>query len=62
MQSLIVYPEGSDSITIPVANGFVSRVVSSIANSDQMGCIPDAERVAKILNALYERNDPLIKE
>jgi hypothetical protein len=33
------------------ANGFVSRVVSAIFHSDQMGCYSDARRVMDVMNA-----------
>ena len=48
MDKLIVYPEGTDEpgVEFEVANGFVARVVAAVANNN----IPDAERVAKILN------------
>jgi uncharacterized protein YlaI len=51
MDSLITYPNGTDQpgVTIPTINGFVSRVVSAVACEN----IPDAERVAKILNAHF---------
>jgi hypothetical protein len=50
--TLIVYPDGTDKpgFEIKCANMFVSRVVSAIANSGQMGCLDDARQVAKILN------------
>lgn len=50
--TLIVYPDGTDKpgVEFKCANGFVSRVVSAIANSDQMGCLADARRVCEILN------------
>jgi hypothetical protein len=48
MNKLIVYPDGTDQpgYAIEVANGFVARVVGDIAERN----IPDAERVAGILN------------
>ena len=50
MSSLIIYPDGTDKpgLEIPTANGFVSRVVSAVADAN----IPDAERVAKTLNLI----------
>lgn len=52
MDTLIVYPNGTDKpgLEFKCANGFVSRVVSAIANSDQMGCLRDAMTVCGILN------------
>lgn len=47
MNSLVVYQNDGTSVTIHVANGFVSRVVGWIASEN----IPDAIRVANILNA-----------
>lgn len=47
MNSLVVYPDAAGPVSIPVANGFVSRVVGWVAAEN----IPDAIRVAKILNA-----------
>lgn len=46
--NLIVYPDGTDKpgVEFWCANGFVSRVVSAVAEQN----IPDAERVCKILN------------
>jgi hypothetical protein len=51
--ALIVYPNGTDKpgVTFPVANGFVSRVVSAVADVN----IPDAEHVCAILNAHFEQ-------
>lgn len=51
MDSLITYPDGIDKpgVEIPTFNGFVSRIVSAVADNN----IPDAERVAKILNAHF---------
>ncbi len=45
---LIVYPDGTDKpgVSFKCANGFVSRVVSAVAENN----IPDAERVCEILN------------
>lgn len=50
--TLTVYPDGprNPGIDFWCANGFVSRVVSAIANSDQIGCLADARRVCDILN------------
>lgn len=46
---LIVYPDGTDKpgVEFKCANGFVSRVVSAVAQQN----IPDAERVCQILNS-----------
>ena len=51
MDRLIVYPDGIDQPgeEFKVANGFVSRVVSSVSDNN----IPDAHRVAKILNKFF---------
>lgn len=48
MDSLIIYPDGTDKpgLSIPIANGFVGRVVSAVSDVN----IPDAQRVAEILN------------
>ncbi len=48
MDSIVIYPDGTDKpgVEIPTENGFVARVVSAVAEMS----IPDAERVAKILN------------
>ncbi len=52
MTTLICYDElNGIERHFACANGFVSRVVSAIANSDNMGCYADAQRVAEILNA-----------
>lgn len=50
---LIVYPDGTDKpgVEFPVANGFVARVVSAVADAN----IPDAEHVCAILNAHFEK-------
>ena len=52
MQSLIVYPDGTSEpgVEFPVANGFVSRVVSAVAEAN----IEDAVKVCAILNAHAE--------
>jgi len=52
MDKLIVYPDGTNepSVEFEIANGFVQRCVSSIAEMN----IPDAERVARILNRLED--------
>lgn len=51
MDTLLVYPDQDTDpemkgVEIPVFNGFVSRVVSAVAENN----IPDARRVARILN------------
>ena len=48
MDKLVVYPDGPGypGVEIPVANGFVARVVGAVAENN----IPDAKRVADILN------------
>jgi hypothetical protein len=53
VNKLVVYPEGTDQpgYAIEVANGFVARVVGDIAERN----LPDAERVAAILNAEVEK-------
>jgi hypothetical protein len=55
MDRLIVYPDGvaQPGVEFETANGFVQRVVSAVANSGQMGCLPDAEETAEILNAYF---------
>lgn len=48
MDTLTVYPDGTDKlgVSFSVANGFVSRCVSAIADVN----IPDAQMAADILN------------
>ena len=55
MDSLIVYPDSTDQpgVEFRVANGFVSRVVSAVADVN----IPDAERVCAILNEYVRRKE-----
>jgi hypothetical protein len=52
MDSLITYANGTDQpgITIPTANGFVSRVVSAVVDQNLI----DGIRVAKILNEYFK--------
>jgi len=56
MDRLIAYPHGTDEegISFECVNGFVSRVVSSVADFN----IPDAMDVAEILNAYFEKREP----
>lgn len=51
--TLIVYPAETHEpgVEIPVFNGFVSRVVSAVAEHN----IPDAQRVATILNNVEQQ-------
>ncbi len=51
MERLITYPDGTNNPgeEFKVANGFVSRIVSSVAEDN----IPDAHRVAKIINKFF---------
>jgi hypothetical protein len=51
MDKLIEYPDGTDQpgVEFEVANGFVARVVGDIAERN----IPDAEKVAAILNNYF---------
>jgi hypothetical protein len=60
--SLTVYPEGYDKpgVTIATRDGFVNRCVSRIANSDEWGCVWDAQECAKRLNAYDELHAALI--
>lgn len=48
--TLICYDDENKEHRFECANGFVSRVVSAIFNSDQMGCYSDARRVMEIMN------------
>jgi hypothetical protein len=50
MDKLMIYPYGTDKpgVVFDVADGFVSRVVSAVAERN----LPDAHRVAKLLNEL----------
>lgn len=48
--TLICYDDEGGEHRFPCANGFVSRVVSAIFHSDQMGCYSDARRVMEIMN------------
>lgn len=52
MDKLVVYPDGTDKpgVEFPIANGFVARVVGAVAENN----IPDAQRVAAILNKKFE--------
>jgi hypothetical protein len=52
MGSLTVYPDGPDApgLTFTTANGFVSRVVSAVADANTV----DALRVCAILNAHFQ--------
>lgn len=56
MDTLIIYPGGphKPGITFEIANGFVGRVVSAIADNN----IPDAERVCEILNKYFDNYEP----
>lgn len=49
--TLICYDDEGGEHHFPCANGFVSRIVSAIFHSDQMGCYSDARRVMEIMNA-----------
>lgn len=49
--TLICYDEDDKEYRFPCENGFVSRVVSEVFNSGEMGCHSDARRVLEILNA-----------
>lgn len=40
---------------ISCATPWIARVVGYVLESDAMGCIPDAERLAAILNVARER-------
>lgn len=53
MDSLVVYPDGTDKpgVEFPVANGFVSRVVSAVAEAN----IGGADKVCAILNEHYAK-------
>jgi hypothetical protein len=52
MDKLMIYPDGTDKpgVVFDVADGFVSRVVSAVAERN----LPDARRVAKLLNELAD--------
>lgn len=50
--TLICYDDEGAEHHFPCANGFVSRVVSAIFHSDNMGCYADARRVMKIMNGV----------
>jgi len=52
MDKLIVYGEENEKIEFEIANGFVGRVVSAVAEYN----IPAAERVAKLLNEDAKKN------
>jgi hypothetical protein len=54
--TLICYDDNGQEYRFPCANGFVSRVVSAVFNSDQMGCYSDALRVMEIMNAEAEKS------
>lgn len=47
-QAIVVYPDGTDQpgVKFATANGFVSRVVAAIAQTN----IPDAQTVCDLLN------------
>jgi translation initiation factor 1 (eIF-1/SUI1) len=46
-ERLIIFPDGPDHpVAIPIANGFVQRIVSAVSGYD----VTDAQRVATILN------------
>jgi hypothetical protein len=53
--TLICYDDNGDKYSFECADGFVSRVVSAIFHSDQIGCYSDARRVMEIMNAAAER-------
>lgn len=48
--TLICYDDEGKEHRFECANGFVSRVVSAVFHSDQMGCYSDARRVMEIMN------------
>ena len=48
--TLICYDDEDREHRFECANGFVSRVVSAIFHSDNMGCYSDARRVMEIMN------------
>lgn len=48
--TLICYDDEGSEHRFECANGFVSRVVSAVFHSDQMGCYSDARRVMEIMN------------
>ncbi len=48
--TLICYDDVGNEHRFECANGFVSRVVSAVFHSDQMGCYSDARRVMEIMN------------
>ncbi len=50
-QTLICYDDYGEQYHFVCASGFVSRVVSAIFHSDQIGCYADARRVMEIMNA-----------
>jgi transaldolase len=49
--TLICYDDEGRAHHFACENGFVSRVVSAVFHSDQMGCYSDARRVMQIMNA-----------
>lgn len=49
--TLICYSDDGRAHRFDCANGFISRVVSAVFHSDQMGCYWDAHRVMEIMNA-----------
>jgi hypothetical protein len=48
--TLICYDDYGEKYVFECANGFVSRVVSAVFHSDQIGCYSDARRVMEIMN------------
>lgn len=48
--ALICYGDDGEKHYFMCANGFVSRVVSAVFHSGQMGCYADARRVMQIMN------------
>lgn len=48
--TLICFDDEGNEHHFDCANGFVSRVVSAVFHSDQMGCYSDARRVMEIMN------------
>jgi hypothetical protein len=48
--TLICYDDKGKEHRFECANGFVSRVVSAVFHSDNMGCYSDARRAMEIMN------------